>query len=144
MDQINGWNIYVINSNSYSRCTGIQPSINALPYKMNGPIHSLFKIFKIGCTSVHQLYRIRITTIRIETVNGTFVTSIPIRTVCVKAYSHGSQLSHNTYVQTFWNWLCVRTSIVHDENGSQMDQISGRDICDIKSNSYNRCTCVQP
>ena len=144
MDQNSGWHIYDINSISYSRCMSVQPWLNALLYKMNGPIHSSFKICNIGCTSVHQLYRIRIITKRIDAVNGIFLTWILIRKASVQTYRHSSQLSHNTSVQTVWNWLYVCTKTVLDTNGSQMDQISGKDIDDINSNSYSRCTVVQP
>ena len=53
---------------------------------------------------------IRITTKRIEKVHRTFVTLIPIRTVSVQAYSHSSQVSHNTHVQTIWNCFYIHTS----------------------------------
>ena len=55
---------------------------------------------KIHCTLVNQLYRMQMETKQIETMHGTLVTSIQISTVYVHAYSHSSQLSHNTYVQT--------------------------------------------
>ena len=164
------------------------------------PTIDMYIPFEIGCTYVHQLYRILITakriekahrtfvstipirtislqayshssqvshnryvhTIwnwlyvctwtvqdrnynkRIEIVHGTFVISIPIRTVSVQAYSHSSQVSHNTYVQTIWNWLYVCTSTVQDANFGQIDKISGWDICYINSNSYSWCTGVPP
>ena len=125
-------------SDSYSFYTGVQPYV-----VRSYPTIYVYRPFKDGCTSVHQKHMIRITTKRIETVNWNFVTSIPIRTASIQAYSHSSKLSHNTYVQTIWNWLYVHTSTVQDANCSQIDQSSGWDICDINSNSYNRCTGVQ-
>ena len=108
------------------------------------PTIHMYRPFEISYTSVHPLYRIRITAKRIEIVHGTFVTSILIRTVSVQAYSHSSQVSHNTYVQTIWNWLYVRTSTVQDENGSQIYQIIRWEIFGIKSSTNSRCTGVQP
>ena len=157
--QITGWDIYDINSNSYSRCMGVQPWLNVPHTKWMGPyianskylkkaVHSyinctgselppkelkqwmehlwpqsqfvqllysriaivlsyptshMYRPFEVGCMSVLELYRIRITTKRIETVNGIIVTSIPIRTASVQVHSHSSQLSHNSYIQTLWN-----------------------------------------
>ena len=119
-----------------------------LEYRRTGIVHRYPTIhthrpFEIGCTSVHQLYRIRITTKRIETVNETFLTSIPIRTNSIQAYNLSSHLSHNTYVQTILNWLYVRTPTVHVANGSQIDQISVWDFYHLISKSCSRCTDLQ-
>ena len=57
------------------------------------PIH-MYRPFKIGCTSVHILYRMHMAAKWIQSVSGTFVTSIQFRTVNVRAHSHGSVLSH--------------------------------------------------
>ena len=73
-------------------------------------------------------------------MNGTFVTLIQIRKASVQAYRHSSQLSHNTYVQTFWNKLYVRTSTVQDPNYHQKDWNSEWKICDLNSESYRFCT----
>ena len=75
-------------------------SEKAYSHSSRYPIIHIYRPFEIGCTSVHQPYRIRITTKRIEKVHGTFVSSIPIRAVSFHAQSHRYKVSHNTYVPT--------------------------------------------
>ena len=109
------------------------------------PILHLYRPFKIGCTSVHQLYRKRITTKWIKMVHGTFVTSIQIRKAAVQAYSNSSQLSHSTSVQTI-NIGCtsvhqpykmqITTKWIESEGGTLVTSIQIRTV-DVRVYSHS-------
>ena len=115
----------------YSWCTDLQP---ILKYICTVSLKLAVRTY-INCTGCkwqpNELKRCR----------EHLLTLIQICTVDVQVYRHSSQLSHNTYVQTYKN-TCITT--VQDANGSQMDWNGAENIVDINSDLYSRCTGVQP